>query len=115
MGKSSKASTDRISACEVSKSNHRTLAHADCGGPTRAGSIAEPECPNLVWTDLVTETGTVVHVEISQERYRQLELHRGAEIFVRVKDLQVFPQYRNGHQPDQYVERVQGVSATRSK
>jgi hypothetical protein len=36
--------------------NHRTLVHADCGGPTRAGSEAEPECPNLVWTDLVHRT-----------------------------------------------------------
>jgi ABC-type sulfate/molybdate transport systems ATPase subunit len=79
-----------------------TIEHLNTAGP-------------LVKVELVTETGTVVHVEVSQERYRQLELHRGAEIFVRVKDLQVFPQYRNGHQPDQYVERVQGVSATRSK
>ena len=54
----------------------------------------------LVKVELATETGTVVHVEVSQERYRQLELRRGAEVFVRVKDMQVFPQHRNGHQPD---------------
>jgi hypothetical protein len=41
-----------FTALQHSKSNHRTLVHADCGGPTRAGSVAEPECPNLVWTDL---------------------------------------------------------------
>jgi TOBE domain-containing protein len=79
-----------------------TIEHITTAGP-------------LVKVELVTETGTVVHVEVSQERYRQLELHRGAEVFVRVKDMQVFPQPRHGHQPDQYVERVQGVSATRSK
>lgn len=79
-----------------------TIEHLNTAGP-------------LVKVELVTEPGTVVHEEFSQERYRQLELHRGAEVFVRVKDMQVFPQYRNGHQPDQYVERVQGVGATRSK
>lgn len=37
----------------MTKSNHRTLVHTDCGGPTMAGSVVEPECVNLVWTDLV--------------------------------------------------------------
>jgi hypothetical protein len=40
-----------------SKSNHRTLVHADCGGPTMAGSVDEPQCPNLVWTDLEITQG----------------------------------------------------------
>jgi sulfate/thiosulfate transport system ATP-binding protein len=57
----------------------------------------------LVKVELVTESGTVVHAEVSQERYRQLELRRGAEVFVRVKDLQVFPQHGNGHPCDQSV------------
>jgi hypothetical protein len=41
-----------MESVSVAKSNHRTLVHEDCGGPTRAGSVAEPECPNLVWTEL---------------------------------------------------------------
>jgi hypothetical protein len=43
----------RASACiRASKSNHRTLVHTDCADPTMAGSVAEPPCANLVWTDL---------------------------------------------------------------
>ena len=50
----------------------------------------------LVKVELATETGTVVHVEVSQERYRRLGLRKGDEVFVGVKDLQVFPQHANG-------------------
>jgi sulfate/thiosulfate transport system ATP-binding protein len=50
----------------------------------------------LVKVELATETGTVVHVEVSQERYRQLGLRKGDEVFVRVKDIRVFPQIHNG-------------------
>ncbi len=44
----------------------------------------------VVKVDLATDTGTVVHVEMSQERYRALQLQKGAEVFVSVKDLHVF-------------------------
>jgi hypothetical protein len=44
------------------KSNHRTLVHADCGGPSRVGSVAEPECPNLVWTDLESDIAQLLYV-----------------------------------------------------
>ena len=37
-----------------------------------------------------------MHVEVSQERYRQLGLRKGDEVFVGVKDMQVFPQHANG-------------------
>ena len=50
----------------------------------------------LVKVELATETGTVVHVEVSQERYRRLGLRKGDEVFVGVKDLHVFPQHANG-------------------
>ena len=50
----------------------------------------------LVKVELATETGTVVHVEVSQERYRQLRLRKGAEVFVKVKNMRVFPQHHNG-------------------
>jgi sulfate/thiosulfate transport system ATP-binding protein len=49
----------------------------------------------LVKVELATETGMVVHVEMSQERYRQLGLHKGTEVFVSVKDMRVFPQTRH--------------------
>ena len=50
----------------------------------------------LVKVELATETGTLVHVEVSQERYRQLGLRKGDEVFVGVKDMQVFPQHATG-------------------
>jgi sulfate transport system ATP-binding protein len=50
----------------------------------------------LVKVELATETGTVVHVEVSQERYRRLGLRKGDKVFVGVKDMQVFPQHANG-------------------
>jgi sulfate/thiosulfate transport system ATP-binding protein len=50
----------------------------------------------LVKVELATETGSVVHVEVSQERYRQLGLRKGDEVFVGVKDMRVFPQQYNG-------------------
>jgi hypothetical protein len=46
--------------------------------------------------ELATDSGTVVHVEVPQERYRQLALRKGDQVFVKVKDLQVFPQPHNG-------------------
>src|SRR5687768_7914611 len=50
----------------------------------------------FVKVELATETGTVVHAEVSQERYRQLRLRKGAEVFVKVKNMRVFPQHHNG-------------------
>jgi sulfate transport system ATP-binding protein len=50
----------------------------------------------IVKVELATETGTVVHVEVSQERYRQLRLRKGTEVFVKVKNMRVFPQHHNG-------------------
>ncbi len=44
----------------------------------------------IVKIELVTSAGAVVNVELSQERYRQLRLRKGAEVFVSVKDMKVF-------------------------
>jgi hypothetical protein len=33
---------------------------------------------------------------VSQERYRQLGFRKGDEVFVRVKDIRVFPQNHDG-------------------
>jgi sulfate transport system ATP-binding protein len=50
----------------------------------------------LVKVQLATEAGTVVHAEVSQERYRWLGLRKGDAVFVSVKSLRVFPQHHQG-------------------
>ncbi len=55
-----------------------TVAHINPAGP-------------LVKVDLVTETGSAIHVEIPQERHRVLQLCKGTEVFVSAKDVTVFP------------------------
>jgi sulfate transport system ATP-binding protein len=54
-----------------------TITHFNTAGP-------------VVKVELATRSGALVHVELSQERYRQLQLQRGAEVFVSVKDMQIF-------------------------
>jgi sulfate transport system ATP-binding protein len=54
-----------------------TVTHLNAAGP-------------VVKVELATQSGAVVHVELSQERYRHLQLQKGAEVFVKVKDMQVF-------------------------
>jgi sulfate/thiosulfate transport system ATP-binding protein len=54
-----------------------TITHLIAAGP-------------VVKVELATPSGGVVHVELSQERYRQLQLQKGSEVFVSVKDMQVF-------------------------
>ncbi len=49
----------------------------------------------LVKVELVTATGSLIHVELSQERYRQLQLQKGAQVFVSVKDATVFTNAQN--------------------
>jgi sulfate/thiosulfate transport system ATP-binding protein len=58
---------------------HATIEYITTAGP-------------LVKVELATETGTIVHVEVSQEHYRRLGLRKGDEVFVRVKDVRMFPQ-----------------------
>jgi sulfate transport system ATP-binding protein len=54
-----------------------TVIHSNAAGP-------------VVKVELATRSGAVVHVELSRERYRQLQLQKGADVFVSVKDMQVF-------------------------
>jgi sulfate/thiosulfate transport system ATP-binding protein len=54
-----------------------TITHLNAAGP-------------VVKVELATRSGAVVHVELSQERYRYLQLQKGAEVFVSMKDMQVF-------------------------
>jgi sulfate/thiosulfate transport system ATP-binding protein len=54
-----------------------TITHLNAAGP-------------VVKVELATQSGVVVHVELSQERYRQLQLQKGAEVFVSVKTMHVF-------------------------
>ena len=44
----------------------------------------------VVKVELVTGAGAVINVEMSHERYRQLGLQKGAEVFVIVKNMKVF-------------------------
>jgi sulfate/thiosulfate transport system ATP-binding protein len=45
----------------------------------------------FVKVDLATETGRAIRVEMPQEQYRDLHIQPGAEVFVRVQELTVFP------------------------
>lgn len=51
--------------------------HINAAGPT-------------VKVEAITEWGAVVHVELSQERFRELDLHRDEEVFITPRDLAVF-------------------------
>jgi sulfate transport system ATP-binding protein len=44
----------------------------------------------VVKVELATGTGTLVQAEMSQERYRSLQVHKGSEVFVHLRDMQVF-------------------------
>jgi sulfate transport system ATP-binding protein len=54
-----------------------TITHLNTAGP-------------IVKVELITPSGAVVYVELSQERYQLLQLQKGAEVFVSVKDMHVF-------------------------
>jgi sulfate/thiosulfate transport system ATP-binding protein len=54
-----------------------TITHLNAAGP-------------VVKVELATQSAVMVHVELSQERYRQLQLQKGAEVFVSVTDMHVF-------------------------
>ena len=60
-----------------------TIAHINAAGA-------------IVKIELTTEAGTVVNVELPHERYRQLQLRKGAAVFVSVKDMKVFAQHTLG-------------------
>jgi len=55
----------------------------------------------IVKVELATGTGTMVHVEMSQERYRSLELQKGSEVFVSVKGMRVFTDGHSGGEGDE--------------
>ena len=46
----------------------------------------------VVKIELTSDTGGIINVEIPHERYRQLQLRKGAVVFVSVKDMKVFTQ-----------------------
>ncbi|HXO16565.1 MAG TPA: sulfate ABC transporter ATP-binding protein [Candidatus Dormibacteraeota bacterium] len=54
-----------------------TMTHINAAGP-------------LVKIEAVTEWGASVHVEMAQERFRSLALHKGEEVFITPRDLAVF-------------------------
>ena len=50
----------------------------------------------LVKVELLTQSGDAVRVELSQERYRELALKRGLEVYISPKEIQVFPEEMSG-------------------
>ena len=50
----------------------------------------------VVKVELTTAAGDVVNVELSHERYRQLDLRKGMDVFVSIKDTKVFTQSMRG-------------------
>ena len=67
------------------------IDHAPTGRPQLKAKIEHINAAGpLVKVELVTSSGAVVNVEITQERYHQLQLKKGAEVFVSIKDLKVF-------------------------
>ena len=48
--------------------------------------------------ELVTDSGDLVAVEITQERFRELGLHPGAQVFLVPRDLRLFADAGDGHE-----------------
>jgi sulfate transport system ATP-binding protein len=46
----------------------------------------------IVKVELTTRSGTIVNVEMSHERYQHLQLRKGADVFVSIRDMKVFAQ-----------------------
>jgi hypothetical protein len=46
----------------------------------------------VVKVEAVTEWGAPVHVEMPQQRFRDLALHKDEEVFITPRDLAVFAQ-----------------------
>ena len=55
-----------------------TIVHINAAGP-------------VVKVELTSDTGAIVNVELARERYQQLQLRKAERVFVRVKDMKVFP------------------------
>ena len=45
--------------------------------------------------ELTTPTGAIINVEMTQERYKQLQLSKGLDVFVGIKDMKVFSETKN--------------------
>jgi sulfate/thiosulfate transport system ATP-binding protein len=67
------------------------IDHQPDGRPQFPASIAHINAAgSVVKVELTTPAGALVQVEMSQERYRHLQLQKGAQVFVTVKGLKVF-------------------------
>ena len=54
-----------------------TVRHINAAGP-------------VVKVELATGSGSLLHAEMSPDRYRQLQLRKGMPVFVSVKEMKVF-------------------------
>ena len=59
-----------------------TVMHINAAGP-------------VVKVELSTRSGDFVNVELTKERYRQLQLRKGAQVFVGLKDMKLFTNAQN--------------------
>ncbi len=59
--------------------------------PSLRASVAHINAAGaLAKIELVTASGSAVHVELTQERYRMLGLRKGQDVYVTVKDMKLF-------------------------
>jgi sulfate transport system ATP-binding protein len=58
-----------------------TIRHINSAGP-------------LVKVEVVTQAGDSVHVELTQERFKELQLRKNDEVFVFPKDMNLFIDYQ---------------------
>jgi sulfate transport system ATP-binding protein len=88
---------DATAAVGYARPHRLELAHQPAEPPQFRARIEYISAAGpVVKVELATETGMAVHAEVPQERYQQLGLRKGDEVFVRVKDMRVFPQDHRG-------------------
>ena len=85
------AQTDAASALVYARPHLLEIELEPTGSPQFPAVIRHINAAGpLVKIELTTKAGKPVHVEMSQERYRQLGLRKGMEVRVGVKDMKVF-------------------------
>jgi sulfate/thiosulfate transport system ATP-binding protein len=83
---------EALPAVAYARPHRLDIDHQPVGQPQFCATIAYIHAAgSVVKVELTTPAGTAVHVEMSQERYQSLGLQRGAQVFVTVKELKVFP------------------------
>ena len=85
------AHADIPSAVAYARPHLLEIDHQPTGRPQFKATVEHIHAAGpVVRVELMTKDGNLLHVELSQERYRQLGLRRTQEVFVSIKDMQVF-------------------------